>query len=195
MGERVVLVLSGRTHLYEGHGPRPVVHGVRTLAALGVTRLVLTNANGSLRGREWEVGRPVLIRDHLDLTAASPVEGARLVDLIDTWSPDLRARARQLDPSLPEGVYAQLRGPHYDTPAEAHWLRRIGADMVGMSTLPEAIAAREAGMEVLGMSAVSAIESSATDPTMDGGSIDPDEVVTATESTAKRLGPLLSQLV
>lgn len=183
-----VLVLSGRTHLYEGHGHRPVVHGVRTAAALGVTRLVLTNANGSLRGAEWAIGQPVLVRDHLDLTASSPVEGAHFVDLTDAWSPALRARARELDPSLPEGVYAQLRGPHYNTPAEAEWLRRVGADLVGMSTVPEAVAARGAGLEVVGLSTVSAIERS-------GQAIEPTEVVRAAEETARGLGPLVRALV
>lgn len=181
------LVLSGRTHLYEGHGPRPVAHGVRTAAALGARLAVLTNANGSLRP-EWPVGRPILVRDHLNLTGTSPVEGARFVDLTRAWSPRLRALARRLEPSLAEGVYAQLRGPHYNTAAEAEWLRRIGADLVGMSTVLEAIACREAGLELLGLSTVTAVEGtdSATDPA---------QVVAAAEATARRSGPLLRELV
>lgn len=182
-----VLVLGGRTHLYEGHGQRRVVHGVRTLAALGARTLVLTNANGSLRG-DWEVGRAVLVRDHLAATFTSPLEGARFVDLTDAWSPRLRAEARALDPSLPEGVYAQLRGPHYNTRAEADWLRRVGADLVGMSTVPEAIAAREAGIELLGLSIVTAIEGS-------DDVIDPAEVVRTAEHTARRLGPVVAHLL
>jgi len=183
----IVLVLSGRTHLYEGHGPRPVVHGVRTAAALGARLLVLTNANGSLRP-EWEVGRPVLIRDHLNLTTVSPIEGARFVDLTDAWSARLRGIARELDPTLAEGVYAQLRGPHYNTAVEAEWLRRIGGDLVGMSTVPEAIAAREYGVELVGFSTVTAIEGS-------DEATDPSEVVAAAERTAARLGPLLADLI
>lgn len=182
-----VLVLSGRTHLYEGHGVRPVVHGVRTAAALGVRRVVLTNANGSLRP-EWAIGTPVLISDHVNATGVSPIEGAHFVDLTDAWSPALRAVARTWDPGLPEGVYAQLRGPHYNTAAEAEWLRRVGADLVGMSTVPEAIAAREAGLELVGLSTVTAIEGS-------GEVTDPGEVVAAAEATARRLGPLLRRLV
>jgi purine-nucleoside phosphorylase len=182
-----VLVQSGRTHLYEGHGPRPVVHGVRTAAALGCRRVVLTSANGSLRP-EWRVGQPVLIRDHVNLTGVSPIDGARFVDLTDTWSPALRGRARAMDPTLEEAVYAQLRGPHYNTAAEATWLRRIGADVVGMSTTLEAIAAREAGLELVGLSTVTAIEG-------DDGVTDPDEVVAAAEATARQLGPLLRVLV
>ncbi|GAA2132485.1 purine-nucleoside phosphorylase [Nocardioides bigeumensis] len=187
LGGRAVLVQSGRTHLYEGHGPRPVVHGVRTAAALGVRLVLLTNANGSLRP-DWEIGQPVLISDHLNLTATSPVEGATFVDLTDAWSPRLRSIARRLDAGLTEGVYAQLVGPHYNTAAEAEWMRRVGGDMVGMSTVPEAIAARECSMEVVGFSTVTAIEG--------GGDVtDPREVVRAAESTAARLGPLLAALL
>ena len=195
-----VLVQSGRTHLYEGHGPRPVVHGVRTAAALGARLVVLTNANGSLRPG-WAIGQPVLVSDHLNLTGVSPVEDLRLVDpsrpldprlpgqrVEKVWSGRLREVARGLDPALEEGVYAQLRGPHYNTAAEAEWMRRLGADLVGMSTVPEAIAARECSMEVVGFSTVTAIEGS-------GEATDPSAVVAAAESTAGRLGPLLATLL
>jgi purine-nucleoside phosphorylase len=187
VGGVATLVLAGRTHLYEGHGLVPVVHGIRTAAAAGCTTVVLTNANGSLRA-DWEVGRSVLLRDHLNLTATSPVEGARFVDLTDCWSARLRALARELDPSLVEGVYAWLPGPHYETLAEAEFVRRMGADVLGMSTVPEAIAARECGLEVLGLSTVTAIEGE------DSG-IDPSEVVAVAEATAARMGPLLADLV
>lgn len=181
------LVYLGRTHLFEGHGLRPVVHGVRAAHAAGVRLAVLTNANGSLRA-DLELGQPVLVSDHLNLTATSPLEGARFVDLTDAWSPRLRALARSLDPTLAEGVYAWLRGPHYETWAEAGWLRAVGADLLGMSTVPEAIAAREAGTELLGISTVTAVEGAAA-------GIDPDEVVAVAERTAARLGPLLVDLV
>jgi purine-nucleoside phosphorylase len=181
------LVLLGRTHLYEGHGPEPVVHGIRTAAAAGAQMALLTNANGSLRS-DWRLGQPVLVRDHLNLAAVSPLEGPRFVDLTDAWSPRLRALARRLDPTLAEGVYALLRGPHYETWAEAEWLRRVGADMLGMSTVLEAIAARELGLELLGFSTVTAIEGT------DSG-IDPAEVVAVAEKTASTLGPLLAELV
>ena len=181
------LVYLGRTHLYEGHGLRPVVHGIRTAHAAGVRLAVLTNANGSLRG-DWELGQPVLVSDHLNLTGVSPLEGARFVDLTDTWSPRLRHLARTLDPSLAEGVYAWLRGPHYETWAEAEWIRRVGADMLGMSTVPEAIAAREWRMDLVGLSTVTAIEGTPS-------GIDPSEVVAIAERTASRCGPLLAELV
>jgi purine-nucleoside phosphorylase len=181
------LVLSGRTHLYEGHGLRPVVHGVRAAAAAGCTLAVLTNANGSLRA-DLEIGQPVLVRDHLNLTGVSPVEGAHFVDLTDCWSARLRGLARGLDPSLVEATYAWLPGPHYETLAEAEWVRRIGGDVLGMSTVPEAIAGRECGVEVLGLSTVTAIEGQAS-------GIDPGEVVAVAERTAARMGPLLADLV
>jgi purine-nucleoside phosphorylase len=181
------LVFLGRTHLYEGHGPRPVVHAIRTAAAAGARLAVLTNANGSLR-EEWPLGQPVLVRDHINVTATSPLEGARFVDLTDAWSPRLRALARELDPSLQEGVYALLRGPHYETWAEAEWLRRVGADMLGMSTVPEAIAARELGVELVGISTVTAVEGTES-------GIDPGEVVRIAERTAERLGPLVAELI
>jgi purine-nucleoside phosphorylase len=187
VGGVATLVLSGRTHLYEGHGLAPVVHGIRTAAAAGCTTVVLTNANGSLRA-DWEVGRPVLVRDHLNLTATSPIEGAHFVDLTDCWSPRLRALAQELDPSLAEGVYAWLPGPHYETLAEGEFVRRMGADLIGMSTVPEAIAARECGLEVLGLSTVTAVEGN------DAG-IDPSEVVAVAEATAARTGPLIADLV
>ncbi len=187
VGGVATLVLFGRTHLYEGLGLAPVVHGVRTAAAAGCTTALLTNANGSLRA-DWAVGRAVLIRDHLNLTATSPIAGAHFVDLTDCWSARLRTLARELDPTLAEAVYAWLPGPHYETLAEAEWVRRIGADVLGMSTVPEAIAARECGLEVLGLSTVTAIEG-------DDAGIDPSEVVAVAEATAGRMGPLLAGLL
>jgi purine-nucleoside phosphorylase len=187
LGGVATLVYLGRTHLYEGHGLRPVVHGIRTAYAAGARMAVLTNANGSLR-QDWELGRPILLSDHLDLTGRSPLEGARFVDLTDAWSPRLRALAHTLDPTLAEGIYAWLPGPHYETYAEAAWVRRLGADLLGMSTVPEAIAAREAGMAVVGLSTVTAIEGAPS-------GIDPGAVVAVAERTAQRCGPLLAELV
>jgi purine-nucleoside phosphorylase len=181
------LVMCGRTHMYEGLGLAPVVHGVRTAAEAGCTVALLTNANGSLRS-DLEIGQVVLVRDHLNLTAASALEGARFVDLTDCWSPRLRVLARELDPALVEVVYAWLPGPHYETSAEGAWVRRVGGDVIGMSTVPEAIAARECGVDVVGLSTVTAIEG------MDTG-IDPGEVVAVAEAAAVRSGPLMADLV
>lgn len=148
-----VLILGARTHLYEGKGVGPVAHGVRTAAKLGATSLILTNGCGSTVP-EWGPGTAVLLKDHINLTSTSPIQGARFVDLTDAYSPRLREVARRVDPNLPEGVYAQFPGPHYETPAEVKMARLLGADLVGMSTALETIAAREAGLEVLGISLV-----------------------------------------
>ncbi|NYE21061.1 purine-nucleoside phosphorylase [Microbacterium immunditiarum] len=150
---RRVLVIGSRTHFYEGHGVRRVVHSVRTAAATGARIMVLTNGAGGVKST-WRPGRPVLISDHINLTAASPLEGATFVDLTDLYSIRLRDLARTIDPSLDEGVYCQFRGPQYETPAEVRMAKTIGGHIVGMSTALEAIAAREAGMEVLGMSLI-----------------------------------------
>ncbi|MFJ2370517.1 purine-nucleoside phosphorylase [Microbacterium sp. NPDC087665] len=148
-----VLVIGARTHYYEDHGVRRVVHSVRTAAATGAKIMVLTNGAGGIR-ETWTPGQPVLISDHINLTADSPLEGATFIDLTDLYAQRLRDIARSVDPSLDEGVYTQFRGPHYETPAEVQMAKHIGGHIVGMSTALEAIAAREAGMEVLGFSLI-----------------------------------------
>jgi purine-nucleoside phosphorylase len=152
-GGKNVLVIGARTHYYEDHGVRRVVHSVRTAAATGVKTMVLTNGAGGIK-REWTPGQPVLISDHINLTADSPLEGATFIDLTDLYSTRLRDLARSIDPSLDEGVYVQFRGPHYETPAEVQMAKTIGGHIVGMSTALEAIAARQAGMEILGFSLI-----------------------------------------
>ena len=152
-GGKNVLVIGARTHYYEGHGVRRVVHSVRTAAATGAATMVLTNGAGGIR-ETWKPGQPVLISDHLNLTADSPLEGATFIDLTDLYSARLRDFARTIDPSLDEGVYTQFRGPHYETPAEVQMAKAMGGHIVGMSTALEAIAARQAGMEILGFSLI-----------------------------------------
>jgi purine-nucleoside phosphorylase len=187
--DRRVLVMLGRTHLYEGRGTDAVAHGVRTAAAAGCRVVVLTNGCGGLRP-EWSPGTPVLISDHLNLTSASPLHGATFVDLTDLYSPRLRALCRTIDPTLDEGVYAQLRGPQYETPAEIRMLRTLGADLVGMSTTLEAIAAREAGLEVLGVSLVTNAAAGMT-----GEPLNHEEVLEAGRAAATRMGALLREVV
>lgn len=148
-----VLVIGARTHFYEGHGPRRVVHSVRTAAATGAKTMVLTNGAGGVNP-DYAPGQPVLISDHINLTGATPLEGATFIDLTDLYASRLRDLARSLDPTLAEGVYCQFPGPQYETPAEVRMASTIGGDLVGMSTALEAIAARQAGMEVLGFSLV-----------------------------------------
>jgi purine-nucleoside phosphorylase len=189
VGERRVLLFLGRTHLYEGRGIEPVVHGVRTAAAAGVRTVVLTNAAGGL-APEHRIGQPVVISDHLNLTARSPLVGATFVDLTDLYSRRLRELARELDHGLVEGVYAALPGPHYETPAEIRMLRTLGADLVGMSTALEAIAAKAAGLEVFGMSLVTNAAAGVT-----GEPLDAQEVIDAGRASAGRLGEFLVRLV
>lgn len=186
---RRVLVYGTRTHYYEGRGVRAVVHAVRTAAAAGCSTIVLTNGCGGLRP-EWAPGTPVLISDHINLTADSPLEGATFVDLTDVYTPRLRELAREIDPTLDEGVYVQFRGPHYETPAEVAMARIIGGDLVGMSTTLEAIAAREAGMDVLGISLV-------TNPAagISKTPLDHQEVIEAGRAAAQRSGELLARIV
>jgi purine-nucleoside phosphorylase len=188
IGERAVLVLLGRTHLYEGRGIDPVVHGVRTAAAAGCSTIVLTNAAGGLR-EGMAVGDAVLISDHLNLTARSPLVGPRFTDLTDLYSPTLRKRAQEIDPSLAEGVYAGLPGPHFETPAEIRMLRGLGADLVGMSTVLEAIAARAEGVDVLGVSLVTNLAAGMT-----GEPLNHQEVLAAGAAAAGRMGALLREL-
>ena len=147
------LVIGARTHYYEGHGVRRVVHSVRTAAAAGATTMILTNGAGGIK-EHWQPGTPVLISDHINLTAMSPLEGATFIDLTDLYTSRLREVARSVKPDLDDGVYVQFRGPHYETPAEVQMAKTIGGHLVGMSTALEAIAAREAGMEILGFSLV-----------------------------------------
>ncbi len=189
VGERRVLLFLGRTHLYEGRGVEPVVHGVRTAAAAGVKTVILTNAAGGL-GAEHRIGQAVVIADHLNLTARSPLVGATFVDLTDLYSARLRELARQVDPTLIEGVYAALPGPHYETPAEIRMLRTLGADLVGMSTALEAIAARAAGMEVFGLSMVTNAAAGIT-----GEVLDHQEVLAAGKAAAGRLGQFLVEFI
>jgi purine-nucleoside phosphorylase len=188
-GDRQLLVFLGRTHFYEGRGVAAVVHGVRTAAAAGCRAVVLTNGCGGL-DESWTPGTPVLIRDHINLTATSPIEGAHFVDLTDLYSPRLRDLCRDVDPSLDEGVYVQFPGPHYETPAEIAMVRAIGGDLVGMSTTLEAIAAREAGMEVLGISLVTNLAAGIT-----GEPLDHEEVLEAGQAAATRMGKLLGEVV
>jgi len=188
LGDRRALVLLGRTHKYEGHGVDSVVHGVRTAAAAGCRAILLTNAAGGLRAG-MSVGQPVLISDHLNLTAVSPLVGPQFVDLTDLYSTRLRDLAREIDPSLEEGVYAGLPGPHFETPAEIRMLRTMGADLVGMSTVLEAIAARAAGIEVFGLSLVTNLAAGIT-----GEPLNHEEVLAAGLAAAQQMGSLLGEL-
>ena len=186
---RRALVFGTRTHFYEGRGVRSVVHGVRTAAAAGCRTIVLTNGCGGLNPA-WAPGTPVLIRDHINLTAHSPVEGANFVDLTDVYTPRLRQLAREVDPDLDEGVYVQFRGPHYETPAEVRMAKVIGGDLVGMSTSLEAIAARQCGLDVLGISLVTNLAAGISETPLNH-----EEVLEAGRAAAERCGRILAAVV
>ena len=165
-GERRVLVARGRTHLYEGHGPGPVVGLSRIAAAAGVRGAALVNAGGCLRS--WHIGEVMTITDHLNLTGSSPFDGPVFTDMRSVWDGELAGALGSI--TARSGVYAALRGPEYQTVAESRMLADLGADCVGMSTVMEAIVLHRLGVRVAGMSIVSDL-SFAQAPT------DPDEVV------------------
>ncbi len=194
---RRVAVISGRVHLYEGHPPAVVVHGVRSLVLAGARTVVLTNAAGALRP-EVPVGGPVLLRDHLNLTGRSPLVGplppaphrGRFIDVGQLYDPGLRRLVRCLDPTVPEAVYAGVLGPQFETPAEVSMLARLGADVVGMSTVLEAIAAHHLGARILALSLV-------TNPAsgLAPGPVDGEEVLRVGRGAARPLGALLARVV
>ncbi len=150
-----VVLMKGRVHLYEGHGSREVTSGVRWMARQGAESLILTNAAGTLNP-EFSPGTWMMLSDHLNLTGTSPLEGADFVDLSAAydapWRAEFRAMAAVSGMVLHEGVYAGLRGPQYETPAEIRMLRTMGADAVGMSTVLETIQARSLGLPVVAFS-------------------------------------------
>jgi purine-nucleoside phosphorylase len=197
VGGAPVLVLVGRSHLYEGHGPQVVVHGVRSAVLAGCRAVVLTNAAGGV-DPTLEVGTPVLLEDHINLSGQNPLTGVvppeelgpRFVDLSDVYSARLRALAHEVRPGLREGVYAMFLGPSYETKAEVRMARTLGADLVGMSTALEAIAAVQLGAEVLGLSLV-------TNPAAGvvAHAIDHHEVLAAGRDAAESLGDLLRAIV
>ena len=189
-GKKVrALVFLGRTHLYEGKGMEPVVHGVRTAVKAGCKVILLTNACGGIN-TNYKVGQPVLIRDHISLTAATPLVGATFVDLTDLYSKRLRAIVKSADSSLEEGVYVHWRGPTYETPAEILMMRGMGADLVGMSTVPEAIAAHALGAEVLAISLVTNAAAGVT-----GEKLNHEEVIAAGKAAASRMGALIKSVI
>lgn len=191
-----VLVLAGRSHLYEGHPPWVVVHTVRAAVLAGCRAVVLTNAAGSLRA-DLGVGRAVVIADQLNLTGTSPLcgpeppgpPGNRFVDLTELYSPRLREAARRHDPGLAEGVYAGLLGGAFETPAEIRMLATLGADLVGMSTVLESVAAHHLGAEVFGVSLVTNLAAGLAGP------LDHQEVLSAGRSAAGSLVELVRAVV
>ncbi len=188
-GGKIAAIFTGRTHYYEGRGVEPVVHGVRTAAAWGAQTLVLTNGCGGL-DPAWAPGTVVLLSDHINLTGDTPLRGATFIDLSEAYSKRLRDLAHGVDASLPEGVYVQFRGPQYETPAEVRMAGVLGGDLVGMSTALETIAAREADLEVLGLSLVTNAAAGLSETNLDH-----TEVLQAGKDAGPRLAALLAGIV
>lgn len=188
-GDQNVLIFLGRVHQYEGHSPEQVALPMYAACAAGAETVILTNAAGAIRA-DLPIGTPVLINDHLNFLGGSPLAGAQFVDLIDAYSPKLRELARSINPSLAEGVYAAMPGPQYETPAEIRMLRTLGADLVGMSTVYETIAARSKGAQVLGISLVTNLAAG-----LGGDGLDHADVLAAGRENAASLGELLRSIV
>lgn len=197
IGETRVLLLTGRTHLYEGHGVGSVVHGIRTAYAAGCRMVVLTNGAGCLR-TDWQIGEPVVIKDHINLTGHSPLTGSnppapyrgRFIDLTDAYSPRLRAIARSVEPTINEAVYLGLHGPHFETPAEIRAAKSWGVDMVGMSTVLETIAARHLDMEVLALSLATNLAAGINPQPLSG-----EEVIRVGKAASGRVGVFLRDVL
>jgi purine-nucleoside phosphorylase len=183
-----VLAFTGRHHYYESRDVDRVAHAVQTAAVAGCRVVVLTSASGGMRD-DLAPGDLVVISDHINLTGASPLAGGRFLDLTDLYAERLRALCRDIDPSLSEAVYAGYWGPNYETPAEIRAYRALGADIVGMSTVLEAIAARDAGLEVLAISLVTNRAAGL------GGRLDHAEVLAMAGASAERMRALLTALL
>ena len=197
---REVLLLSGRFHYYEGYSPEQAAFYVRVLHLLGVENLILTNAAGGI-GEHLKVGDLVVINDHIKLCAESPAVGIyhpafgeRFFDMTDTYTARLRALAgecaAQMGYPLKEGVYAFMAGPQYETPAEIRALKTLGADLVGMSTVFEAIAARQCRMNLLGLSCVTNLAAG-----LDTGELSDGEVVRTAEQVSTIACELLTRIL
>lgn len=195
-GDRRILAFMGRVHLYEGHHPNVVAHGVRTAVAAGARVVVLTNAAGGLRA-DMEVGQPVLISDHVNLTGCNPLLGPnddrlgpRFPDMSEAYSSRLIGLARDVDPDLPTAIYGGFLGPTYETPAEVRMAAALGAELVGMSTVNETIAAVHAGAEVLAVSLVTNLAAG-----LGHAALDHHDVLEVAAGSAERMGRLVAQIV
>ena len=197
IGSTRVLLLTGRTHLYEGHGVHAVVHGVRAAHALGCKIALLTNGAGCLQ-KEWTIGEPVVIKDHINMTGHSPLTGdnppaplaGRFVDLTDAYNSSLRSLVRNVSPNINEAVYFGFHGPHFETPAEIRAIATLGADMVGMSTVLETIAARHLGMRVLALSLATNLAAGINPQPLSG-----EDVLQVGKESAQRVGALLRDVL
>lgn len=190
VGDVDVVIAQGRVHLYEGWTATEVTAGIRAMAAMGIEKLILTNAAGSVNP-EFEPGDWMQISDHLNLTGASPLTGkARFIDQSEVYSSRLRQNfsehAGEIGIGLREGIYAWMPGPQYETPAEIRMLQTLGADAVGMSTVPESIQASALGLEVAGFSCLTNFGAG-----LSGETLNHEEVVEVGAAAAEQLVKLL----
>jgi purine-nucleoside phosphorylase len=189
IGGHRVLMFLGRTHYYERRDIDSVVQNVHVARATGCRALVLTNSCGGIRAG-LVPPQPVLISDYINPSGLTPLRGADFIDMTNAFSPRLRALAKEIDPTLEEGVYGLHRGPQYETPAEIRMMRTMGADLAGMSTVPECIQARAYGIEVLGISLVTNVAAG-----LAGATLDHEEVVRKGAEAAARVGELIKALL
>lgn len=200
VGDVVVAGMQGRVHLYEGYSAKEVVFPIRVFARMGVKAVILTNAAGGIK-REFSQGRLVVISDHINLQGVNPLSGPneehfgpRFPDMTAAYDKKFReltlAEGRRLGIALSEGVYGAVGGPSYETPAEVRYLRTIGADLVGMSTVPEVIAARHSGLRVLGISCVTNAAAGLLDQPLDH-----NEVLKTTERVKGQFISLLRAVI
>ncbi len=188
-----VVLMKGRVHLYEGHAPREATAGIRWMAERGAEKFVLTNAAGTLNP-DFQPGSWMMLSDHLNLTGASPLAGADFIDMTTTydagWRADFRDAAAKSGMPLHEGVYAGLRGPQYETPAEIRMLRTLGADAVGMSTVLETIQARSLRLPVAAFSCLTNWGAG-----ISGNALDHDEVLATGREAADAMIKLLTAVL
>jgi purine-nucleoside phosphorylase len=200
IGECPIVVMQGRTHLYEGYPAQQVAFPIRVFGRLGVRAAILTNAAGGIN-LDYGQGRLVVIKDHINLQGQNPLVGAedtrfgpRFIDMTEAYSRTYRqmaqAAARKLGIEVAEGVYAALLGPSYETPAEIRHLRAIGADLVGMSTVPEVIVARQIGMKVLAISCVTNMAAGVLDQPLNH-----EEVLATGKRVAGQFTALLREVI
>src|SRR5213596_2676552 len=200
IGETTVAAMQGRFHFYEGYSLEDVTFPIRVLKVLGVRTLILTNAAGSLN-TEFTPGSLMVISDHINLMGVNPLIGPnderfgpRFPDLTSTYDPDLQSmvieEAKAIDIDMRRGVYAALSGPSYETPAEIHMIRTLGADAVGMSTVPEAIVARHMGMQVIGISCITNLAAGVSDRP-----VDHTQVIATGESVREQFTELLRRVI
>jgi purine-nucleoside phosphorylase len=193
LGGTPVVLMKGRVHLYEGHGPRQVTAGLRWMAGQGIEEVILTNAAGTLNP-DFSPGTWMMLSDHLNLTGTSPLEGADFIDMSVAYDvarrQEFRAAATASGMVLHEGVYAGLRGPQYETPAEIRMLRTLGADAVGMSTVLETIQARSLGLPVTAFSCLTNWAAGIT-----GETLDHHEVLETGKQAAEAMVGLLTNVL